>query len=149
MGHDRTYPYPRVQLCRDGKKKQVDIHRIVAESFLPNPNNYPVVNHKNEIKTDNRVENLEWTTERKNVMYGSAPFRRFLKCFNSGVYKPVCMISENGVPVAVFPTTRGAAKFTGIPQGSIKDCCKHRLNRTNGYVFVYLDEITNQQQEGA
>jgi hypothetical protein len=53
----------------DGKEKQSLTHRLVAKTFIPNPNNYPQVNHINGIKTDNRVENLEWTTRSGNAQH--------------------------------------------------------------------------------
>lgn len=54
--------YPAVNLCRDGKSKQIENHRLVALTFIDNPENKPSVNHINGIKTDNRLENLEWAT---------------------------------------------------------------------------------------
>lgn len=55
----------------NGKHKEERVHRLVALAFIPNPNKYPVINHKNEIKTDNRVENLEWCTPQYNTLYSS------------------------------------------------------------------------------
>lgn len=67
LGHN-LQGYPHIHLCKDNKtSKSIFVHKLVAEAFIPNPNNYPVVNHKNEIKTDNRVENLEWCTQKNNV----------------------------------------------------------------------------------
>ena len=61
---------------KDGKVLYTGIHRIVAMAFIPNPNNLPYVNHKNENKTDNRVENLEWVTPKQNTNYGNAVKKR-------------------------------------------------------------------------
>ena len=62
--------YLSIALYKDGKTKQYRVHRLVASAFIPNPNNYSQVNHINEIKDDNRVENLEWCTAKYNNNYG-------------------------------------------------------------------------------
>lgn len=64
--------YQTVVLLHNGKPKGYCVHRLVANAFIPNPNNYPVVNHKDEDKTNNRVDNLEWCTQKYNVNYGNS-----------------------------------------------------------------------------
>ena len=72
----KTDGYTCISLCdKDHNKKQYRIHQLVAKAFIPNPNNLPMINHKNEIKNDNRVENLEWVTAQQNSSYGSRPER--------------------------------------------------------------------------
>lgn len=63
--------YIIVRLCREGKSKPYQVHRLVALHFIDNPNNYPQVNHKDENKTNNCVDNLEWCTQKYNNNYGT------------------------------------------------------------------------------
>ena len=82
--------YKRVGLSKDGKRTRYHLHRIIAKAFIPNPNNYPVINHKNGIKTDNRLENLEWTTYSENnyhawrVLNKKAKNARAVRCKETG-----------------------------------------------------------------
>lgn len=71
-----TKGYKTVSLTKDGKTKGMFVHRIVAEAFIPNEQNLPFVNHKDEDKTNNFVENLEWCTNEYNLNYGTARKRQ-------------------------------------------------------------------------
>lgn len=71
--------YLRIILCKCGKRKSMFVHRIVAEAFLPNPDNFPCVNHKDENPKNNAVWNLEWCTVKYNTNYGTGIKRRSTK----------------------------------------------------------------------
>jgi hypothetical protein len=75
--HDKGYKI--VSLTRDGKTKAHFVHRLVAEAFIDNPDDLPMVNHKDEDKTNNFAENLEWCTNEYNVNYGNARKRQAKK----------------------------------------------------------------------
>ena len=67
--------YPAIALCKDGKYKMFNIHRLVAKAFIPNPDNLPEINHKDENKENNCVDNLEWCTRKYNMNYGTTQYR--------------------------------------------------------------------------
>lgn len=63
--------YPHAKLCVNGQRFQVYVHRLVAESFIPNPNNYPEINHIDSVRDNNNVNNLEWVTHKQNMHHAS------------------------------------------------------------------------------
>jgi hypothetical protein len=85
--------YPRVCLCMSNKMKHINIHRLVAQAFLPNPTNLPQVNHKNGVKTDNRVENLEWCDNKYNMKHA----REVLGFSTSGANSACAKLTEREV----------------------------------------------------
>lgn len=87
--------YYHTILRKDGKSIGVYIHRLVAEAFIPNPNNYKQVNHKDEDKTNNKVDNLEWCTPKYNANYGTAIQRRITTTDYSAIWKQIWIKKRN------------------------------------------------------
>lgn len=105
--------YLRVSLCKNGKDELIYIHRLVAEAYIPNPENKPMVNHINGIKSDNRVENLEWVTDQENrthaFEHGLLPHQKIHPKEKKEVYDMV----KSGVPVKVV------AERYGVKPGAV------------------------------
>ena len=70
--HPSNRGYKTIQLCNDGKRKTYNVHRLVAQTYIPNPDNLPEVNHIDEDKTNNNIANLEWSTSQYNNEYSLA-----------------------------------------------------------------------------
>ena len=118
--------YIRVNLCKNGEKESFYVHRLVAENFLPNPNNLSEVNHKIddfEHRSDNRVENLEWCTHDYNVNYGNRNKRisKKMKGSKNHMAKKVKCITTN----EIFNTMKEAGEKYNIKNTcNITQCCK-------------------------
>lgn len=122
-----TWGYPSVTLCGMWGRKNKTVHRIVAEAFIPNPNNLPEVNHKDEDKTNNNVENLEWMTKKENINHGTRTERA-----NKKKHKRICQYTDGGELVKVFESMKEAEK-EGFNHSAISACC-HGKRRTHlGY----------------
>lgn len=133
--------YPSIGLNKNGKLKTRLVHRIVAETFISNPLNLPQVNHKDENKENNCVDNLEWCTAKYNVNYGTcisrrAKTQRDTKCQinNKGSSRKVKCI-ENGI---IYPSIREAERILHLDGSSISKVCRGKNKHTKGYTFVYV-----------
>ena len=120
--------YLKLVLSKNNVRKYFRVHRLVAQAFIPNPDNLPEVNHKNEDKTDNRVENLEWCTLDYNIRYGTH-FKRSGKARR----KPVLCV-ETGI---VYPSVSIAAISVKGLYGNISSCCNGKRNTAYGYHWQY------------
>ena len=134
--------YLQVQLCKDGKAKGYLVHRLVAQAFLFNPNNLPVINHKDENKQNNKVENLEWCSSSYNNSYNDKGKKIGKKLRNNPKRsKPVIGIDKVTGLILEFPSTHEASRQTGINQGNIASCLISKRKSAGGLVWQYLKSV--------
>ena len=128
-----THGYLHVSLCKDGQRKTIAVHRLVAEAFIQNPNNLETINHKDEVKTNNAASNLEWMSQRDNINYGTRN-KRMAETRS----KSVLMFDKStGELLATFPSLMEAGRATGINQGNICSCCNGKYKSSGGYIWRY------------
>lgn len=124
--------YLQVSLWKENKLKRCYIHRLVAEAFLPNPLNLPCVNHKDENKTNNHVENLEWCSYEYNNRYGTRT-EKITKTMN----KPVLQLRMDGSLVRVWPSVREVERQLHFNKTSISRCCNKKPHCHSSYHFKW------------
>ena len=130
LKHKLARGYHQVILCKEGKGKTYYIHRLVAKVFIPNPDNLPQVNHKDEDKSNNCVENLEWCDVKYNINYGTRT-KRAAKKQSIPVY---CEELNR-----TFNSQVEAAKELGLNRCNIVSCCKGKRKTTGGYHWRYAE----------
>ena len=129
--------YLLINLYNNNKTFTKKVHRLVAETFIKNYKKLPEVNHKNGIKNDNRVENLEWVTRSQNAihMYNTGLCKkRFGK--NNARSKVVLQI-KNGIVIAEFYSIMDAQRETGVLCPSICRCCNKKNKHAGGFEWKY------------
>ena len=117
--------YLRVELCRDGQKKWYRVHRLVAEAYIPNPENFPQVNHKDENKANNCLQNLEWCDAKYNINYGTR---------NDKIKKPILQFSLDGEFIREWEC---AYDVRNEVNGNICNCLKGKIPSAYGYIWKY------------
>lgn len=120
--------YENIKLCKNNQTKHFLIHRMVAEAFIPNPNNLPEVNHKNKNRQDNRVENLEWCTRIENLedSYETmSPVRNFCTC---------TLVDNMGKEIGSFQSIAEASRYAVQLGCSYSGMVKYHTS--NGYSVI-------------
>lgn len=140
--------YLKVWLYKNGKRKMFYIHRLVAQAFLENPEALPMVNHKDEDKSNNTVENLEWCDVQYNTHYGTRVQRIASKNLNDpSRSKEVAMYDKTGVFLKKYPSLCEARRDTNISDRLISSCCRGYRKSAKGYIFAYANEGLVKQQK--
>lgn len=136
------YKYCGINYGNGLKSKRV--HRLVAEAFIDNPNNYNIVGHKNNIKSDNRVENLYWTTISENTKKAfDDGLAKNDKGFDDSQSKPIRMYkTSTNELIEEFGSCRIAAKKTGLSLTTICRQAKYHRPVRKEYYFRYIDDET-------
>lgn len=129
--------YLRVSLTKNKVRKKHMVHRLVAQVFIPNPDNLPQVNHKDECKTNNYVDNLEWCTLLYNVRYGNGISKRSQT--NS---KPVLQYDLDMNFIKRYPSMKSACEGNDWLISGIVNVCKQRkgYDTYKGYIWRYADD---------
>ena len=122
--------YKKINLFKDKKSNNKKIHRLVAEAFIPNPNNLPCINHKNEIKDDNRLENLEWCSVAYNNIYGT----RIEK-----LKKTILQFSLNGEFIRKWESIKDIETDLGFCHSLISNYLNGKRKTAYGYIWKYYD----------
>lgn len=135
--------YMYVNLYKGTKQYKRYVHRLIAETFISNPENKPEVNHKNGNKTDNCIKNLEWVSKSENGLHKyrvlgcktSKPIQGKLgkDCPNS---KPILQIKDGKI-IGNFYGAAEACRYTGIDKSHISACCRGRAKTAGGYQWKF------------
>ena len=128
--------YYRVHLCKNGKAKWYAVHKLVAQTFIPNPLHLPEVNHKDENKLNNNVDNLEWCDSKYNTNYGTRNKRISKAKLNNTYNTKQVQCIETGI---IYPSIMEAQRQTGIFNTSIKQVCKKRQKTAGGFHWKYVE----------
>lgn len=126
------YGYKQILLYKDKKYKTFLIHRLVAQAFIPNPENKPEIDHINTNKTDNRVENLRWATSKENKN-NPITIEKYKNCSSI----PVLQFTLDGELVRKWDSATQAERELGFIQSNISMCCSGKRKKTGNYKWHY------------
>lgn len=127
--------YHGVSLCKKGIKKSVFVHRVVAETFIPTPNNKFQINHKDGNKFNNTIDNLEWVTPKENMKHSIE------KGLSHKARHKVEQYSLNGKLIKVWDSIKEIKKALNISISHISSCANGKRETTQGYRWKYKDIV--------
>ena len=137
--------YPTVGICDSSGVKYKLVHRLIAEAFIPNPDNKPQINHKNGIRNDNSISNLEWVSAKENINHsflflGHKPTWLGKSGKDHNRYKLVQQLKDGNM-IAEFYGCAEAHRKTGVDFRHISACCRGLRKTAGKYQWKYKNEI--------
>ena len=137
--HTDKSGYIKIDLMgKNGKKKSLLLHRLVAKNFIPNPDELPEINHKDENKSNN-IDNLEWCTHKYNSNYGTRVSRIIPKTIAKTRVK-ICQCDENMNIIKIWDGINLASRKLNIIQQNITSACQNKRRHAGGYRWRYYGE---------
>lgn len=128
--------YKIKKLYKDNISTFYRVHRLVAEAFIPNPESKEFINHKNGVKSDNRVDNLEWVTSKENAMHSCHTL------MNVGGHPPtksVIQYDSNTKPIKIWDSIAEAARYLKVDSSTIIRCCQGKQKTSKNFYWEYLE----------
>lgn len=129
--------YLRVGLYKNKKRNWLGIHRLVAQAFIPNPNNYPQINHIDENPKNNRVENLEWCDPKYNVNYGNRNKRMIKNRKGKTAPKPIIQFDLDGNFIKEWASGMEAFRALKIRPCCIFNCCRGLCKQAGNFIWEF------------
>lgn len=130
--------YRTIGLTKDGKRKYYMVHRLVASTFIKNPYNLPQVNHKDENRQNNRVDNLEWCTPKYNINYGNSIRKRS---------KSVRQYTLNGLFIHEYVSGFEASRLNNISRTNLYNALNGNTDSAGGFLWKYTDDEKRKEAE--
>jgi hypothetical protein len=133
--------YVTIKLYKNGKGTRRSVHRLVAEAYKKNPNNKPLVNHKDGNKHNNNASNLEWSTHKENAKHA---YDLGLIIRNDQIKKGAKIVKQletNGRMVRMFASIHEASRMTGFDRSDISKCCRKIRKTCSGYIWRYKNAV--------
>ena len=151
--HKNGDGYFHIGLNKDNHRKKYETHRLVAQTFIPNPENKAEVDHINTKRDDNRIENLRWATRKENQNNSLTLKKRSdsMKGDKHPMYgklgktnpnsKAIYQVSMDGNIIRKWNALSEAERQTGTDESSISRCCQGKLNAAGGYRWLYAEDL--------
>lgn len=137
--HINRYGYLVITLCSNNEKHTYRVHRLVAKTFILNQQNKTHVNHINGIKTDNRVENLEWSTPKENIIHA----------WGNNLAKPkenkIVQYDLQGNKIKEWYNAKEITRQLGVDNSNIIKCCKKQRKQCGGFLWKYEKEVVKNE----